>query len=219
MLRIGHRGAAGLAPENTLMAIEAGIAADADFVELDVQRTNDGQFVIMHDKRVDRTTNGSGRVTEMNVDQLRCLDAGRGQRIPLLEEVLSIANGRVGLLLEIITPGISSDLFRAVQLQEFQGSVIFASFHHRELLSIPGGPRLALLEGIPVEPTMFALEARSSHVGLSVESITSDFISALHDANLQVFVYTVNDRRDVDWLSSLGVDGIISDHPEMLPKS
>lgn len=201
------------------MAIKAGITALADFVELDVQRTRDGQFVIMHDKRVDRTTtNGSGRVSEMSLEQLQQLDAGLGEHIPVLEEVLDLASGRVGLMLEVITPGISASLFNTIQRHSFRGTIIYASFHHAELLSIPHGPRLALLEGVPVKPVNFALDAQATHVGVSIDSITPGFVDALHDARLQVFVYTVNDRRDVDWVSSLKVDGIISDYPEIVPK-
>ncbi len=219
MIRIGHRGAAGHAPENTLIAIEAGIALGSDFVELDVQSTCDGQFVIMHDKRVDRTTGRPGLVSQMTVEELRQLDAGNGQRVPLLSEVLTLANGRVGLILEIITPGISTELFRAIERQPFHGPIIFASFHHRELLAIPGSTRLVLFEGVPVKPAAFALEAQASHVGIAVDSITLEFVRALHDAGLLVFVYTVDDKRDVDWLCSMRVDGIISNRPEIVPKS
>ncbi len=121
-------------------------------------------------------------------------------------------------MLEIITPGTSLALFRAVERHRFQGPVIFASFHHRELLAIPDGPKLVLFEGVPVKPTAFALEAQASHVGISVESITFDYVRALRDAGLQVFVYTVDDPRDVGWLRSMEVDGIISNRPEIVPK-
>lgn len=226
MLRIGHRGAKYYSrentlvevPENTLVAINSGIEQRSDLVELDVQRTCDGQFVIMHDKRVDRTTNGSGLVSEMSLEELRRLDAGQGQPIPILDEVLSLASGRVGLILEIISPNIALELFRAVERYRFMGQVIFASFHHHELLAIPSGPRLALLEGVPVNPVVFALDARASHVGISVESITLEYVRALHRADLRVFVYTVDDPRDVEWLHSMDVDGIISNRPEIVPK-
>ena len=95
MLRIGHRGARGHAPENTLQAIEAGIRAGADLVELDIQRTKDGGLVAMHDKRVDRTTNGTGYVTGMTLEELRRLNAGEGERIPTLDEDLTCASGRM----------------------------------------------------------------------------------------------------------------------------
>src|ERR1700760_2592331 len=106
ILAVGHRGAAGHAPENTLASVERGIALRVDLVEVDVQRTSDGVLVLMHDKFVARTTNGNGRLSAMRLDDLRRLDAGNGEKIPLLAELLEAANGRVGLILETITPGI-----------------------------------------------------------------------------------------------------------------
>src|SRR5213593_3287192 len=96
VLRIGHRGAAGYAPENTLRSIEQAIALGCDLVEVDVRRTRDGDLVLLHDERVDRTTNGKGNVAEMTLKDLRTLDAGGGPRIPTLQEALHVADGRVG---------------------------------------------------------------------------------------------------------------------------
>ena len=107
VLRIGHRGAAGHAPENTLASIEKAIALGADLVELDVQRTRDGYLVIIHDKTVDRTTDGTGSVSRMTLATLRTLHAGDGQRVPTLEEALQVANGRVGLIPEIKADKVS----------------------------------------------------------------------------------------------------------------
>jgi len=81
-LRIGHRGACGHAPENTLRSIAQAVALGCDLIEVDVQRTKDGHLVLIHDARVDRTTNGKGLVAEMNLEDLRKFDAGGGQKIP-----------------------------------------------------------------------------------------------------------------------------------------
>src|SRR5580698_11249186 len=99
-LKIGHRGAAGHAPENTLLSLERGIALGVDFVEVDVQQTRDGHLVLMHDKWVNRTTNGAGRLTDLCWSEVRVLDAGEGQRVPLLADVLEASSGRVALILE-----------------------------------------------------------------------------------------------------------------------
>src|SRR5437867_13434882 len=80
VLRIGHRGAAGYAPENTLLSIQRAIELGCDLVEVDVRRTQDGHLVLLHDERVDRTTNGKGAVAETTLERLRKLDAGGGQR-------------------------------------------------------------------------------------------------------------------------------------------
>ncbi len=105
ILRIGHRGAAGHAPENTLAAIRKGIALGVDFVEFDVQRSRDGRLVLLHVERVDRTTNGTGRVSGLTWEELQLLDAGDGERIPSLEAALAAASGHAGVMLEAKTPG------------------------------------------------------------------------------------------------------------------
>lgn len=219
-LRIGHRGAAGHAPENTCAAIKTGISLRVDYVELDVQVTKDGKLVIMHDKRVERTTNGRGYVARMTLDEIRKLDAGNGERVPTVQEVLELAQGRVGLMLEIISPGIAEQLCTQVREGGFTGSVIYASFLHAELLRVhaldPVAKTLALLEGAPVTPAAFAIDAQATHVGLGLDSILSDQVEALRSAGTRVFVYTVNHPEDIDAVKRLGVDGIISDFPERI---
>ncbi len=220
MVRVGHRGAAGYAPENTLLSIEHAILLNTDFVELDVQRTRDGHLVLMHDKRIDRTTNGAGYVTDINLEVLRELNAGGGQHIPTIEEVLAVAEGHVGLMLEMIQPGIADQLYDTVRTSGYGGDVIYSSFHHAEIRRIntldQDAALLALLEGVPLKPAQFAIDARASHVGIAMDSVTTRFVQDLHQAGLQVFIYTVNDPRDVQQAHALGVDGIISDFPDRI---
>lgn len=219
-VRVGHRGAAGHEPENTLRSIERAIDLGAELVEVDVQRTADGHLVLMHDKRVDRTTDGSGYVRDLTLAQIRALDAGGGERVPTLGEALAAARGRVGLVLELITPGTAGEVVAAVAAGGPDGEPIFASFHHAELVDVrrlrPESATLALLEGIPVRPTAFATDAAVSHVGLALDSVTGEMIHELQRKHFKVFVYTVNDSRDIEWLTRLGVDGIISDYPDRI---
>ncbi|HMG84971.1 MAG TPA: glycerophosphodiester phosphodiesterase family protein [Terracidiphilus sp.] len=220
ILAIGHRGAAGHAPENTLASIERGIALRADMVEVDVQRTGDGALVLMHDKFVDRTTNGSGRLSAMRLDDLRRLDAGNGEKIPLLGELLEAAKGRVGLILETITPGIGPIVSKFVNDFGFRDPVIFASFLHTDLLRIreqdSAALTMALLEGVPIEPITFAMDAKATHVGIGLDSATPEFVDALHKCGLQVCAYTADTDDQIDLAKSLNVDGIISNFPERI---
>jgi glycerophosphoryl diester phosphodiesterase len=101
VLRIGHRGAAGHAPENTVAAIRKGIALGVDFVEIDVRRTSNGGLVVLHDETVNRTTNGKGRVDRLSLQEVKKFNAGNGEHIPTLEEVLKVATGVAGLMLEL----------------------------------------------------------------------------------------------------------------------
>jgi glycerophosphoryl diester phosphodiesterase len=222
ILRIGHRGAAGHAPENTIAAIRRGISLAVDYVELDVQRTRDGRLVLMHDKLVDRTTDGTGLVSEMTWDELQLLDAGNGEGVPGVEEALAEANGRAGAILETKTPGIGPAIHRVVQASAFSGPVIYASFLHGDILEIrkidPLARTMALMECIPISGVGLARNANATLAGLSLDCATADFIAALHDASLEVFLYTVNDPRLIHCAIELGADGIISDYPERIPK-
>lgn len=222
ILRIGHRGAAGHAPENTIAAVSRGISLGVDFVELDVQRTRDGRLVVMHDKLVDRTTDGTGLVSEMTWDELQLLDAGNGERIPCVEEALAAANGHAGAILEAKTPGIGPAIHRMARASAFSGQVIYASFLHGEILEIrkidPPARTMALMECVPVSGAALARDANATLVGLSLDCATAEIIAALHDADLEVMLYTVNDPRLIHCAIEFGADGVISDYPERIPK-
>jgi glycerophosphoryl diester phosphodiesterase len=112
ILVVAHRGASGLAPENTLPAIESAMNARADYIEIDVQLSKDKAVIVMHDESVDRTTDGKGKIEEMSSDEIKALDAGSwfgekfaGTEVPLLEEVIQLVNGQTKLLIEIKKKG------------------------------------------------------------------------------------------------------------------
>lgn len=220
VLRIGHRGAAGHAPENTLASIEKAISLGADLVEVDVQRTSDAHLIILHDKGVDRTTNGVGLVSGMSLSALRELDAGGGQRIPTAEEVFQAANGRVGLILELKIKGLAEQICKCVHLSGFTGQVIYASFMHDEVRAInkaePQAMTMALIGRIPNDPVIAAQHAKATYIGFSYTAVTKSMVERCHQRGLMVFVYTVNDRQDIEDMMSLEVDGIISDFPDRL---
>ena len=222
ILRIGHRGAAGHAPENTIAAIRKSISLGVDFVELDVQRTRDGRLIVIHDKLVDRTTDGTGLVSEMTWNELQLLDAGNGEKVPCLEEALAAANGYAGVMLEIKAPGIGRAIHRAVGASAFSGPVIYASFLHAEILEIrkidPLAKTMALMECVPVSGAALARDANATFVGLSLDFATAEFIASLHDDDLGVLLYTVNDPGLIHCAIELGADGVISDYPERIPK-
>ena len=207
-LRIGHRGAAGHAPENTLISIETALSFGVDVVEIDVHRSRDGQLIVMHDERVDRTTNGAGYIRELERTQIAA---------PTLPEVLAAVNGRAALMIEMKVRGIADE----VVSQTGAHPVYYASFLHSELLRIrdlaPHAKTIALLEGVPVSPTAFALDARATHAGIGFDSVEQNSVDALHATGIAVFTWTVNDPCDIAHAVSLGVDGIISNFPDRLP--
>jgi glycerophosphoryl diester phosphodiesterase len=219
-LRIGHRGVAGHVPENTLVALEQAIKLGVDLVEFDVRRSADGALVLFHDRTVDRTTNGKGSVDSLPLSVLRGLDAGGGERIPLLEEALACLNRQAGAMIELKVRGIAADVCAVVKAIDFQGPVIYASFFHEELLTVRSlmsdAYTLALLEGLPVYPTAFAIDAKATHWGLALDFVTSDLVRAFQAQSIKVFVYTVDDPEDISRMKRWGVDGIISNFPDRI---
>jgi glycerophosphoryl diester phosphodiesterase len=219
-LRIGHRGACGHAPENTLASIERAISFACDLAEVDVRRTADGTLVLLHDERVDRTTNGQGLAAEMMLLDIRKLDAGGGQTIPTLEEALAVATGRIGLILELKAEGLAYDACAIVRASGFAGPVIYASFLHEELQHVrradPEARTLVLFKRLPKNPVADAARLQATHVGLRLDMATPPLVRTVHKAGLPVLVYTVNRPADIERIRSLGVDGLISNYPDRL---
>jgi glycerophosphoryl diester phosphodiesterase len=218
VLKIGHRGAAGHAPENTLAAIRKGIELGADFVEIDVRSTADGVLVALHDSTVNRTTNGKGHIERLSLRAIKALDAGNGEYIPTLEEVLNVVAGKTGLMLELKIKGAAQKAVETVRNARFKEPVIYASFLHQELGIIrsvdPEAAVMALFGRLPRTPVVRAMKYRPSHVGLRHDTVTRRLVEAFHDEDLLVFVYTADTTREIQRAISAGVDGIISNVPE-----
>lgn len=218
MLVIGHRGAAGHAPENTLAALEKGIALGVDFVEFDVQRTIDGALVLFHDRRLERLTQERGLLSDLPLRAVRRLRLADGQSIPLLDEALQHINGRAGAMIELKGEGLAAEVCRVVEATGFHGPTMYASFWHRELLAVRrinrSAETMALLAGMPAHPTAWALDAQATSVGLALECLSAETVRALHAQRLKVVVYTVDDPSDIQWVKTLGVDGIVSNYPD-----
>ena len=220
VLRIGHRGAAGHAPENTLAAIEQGIALGVDFVEVDLRRTADGVLVVLHDASVNRTTNGRGRIDRLSLCEVKKLDAGNGECIPTLTEVLATISGRCGLMLELKVEGTARQVVETVQSAGFSGPVVYASFLHDELTDVraadPHAPLLALFSRVPHASVARATKYLVTYVGLQRDTVTGRLIDSFHHAGLLVWVYTVDKKSDIRRALSVGVDGVISNVPERI---
>lgn len=219
---IGHRGARGHAPENTLMGLYAGLALGADWVEFDVQ-LHQGELLLMHDLRLERTTNGTGRVSDHSFAALRKLDAGKGQKIPTLQEALSLIDQRIGVNIELKTwNGTAAAVANVLRDWLDQGGtaekILVSSFHLPELYEfrqlMPEIPVGALLCGVPLDWAGIAVELGASTLNLSDEFIDEQLVADAHARGLKVWVYTVNHPDDMARLKSLGVDGIFTDYPD-----
>ncbi len=221
---IAHRGYSAIAPENTLAAFQAAIAAGADAIEFDVRLTRDGQPVIMHDATVDRTTNGRGAVAALTLAQIRALSANRrfaprfaGERVPTLDEVLALARGRVMALAELKDPDrtrLPRLLADALVRHDMAQRTLVISFHAASLRRFrkeaPGVPigRLALPYA---PPGRRALQVHADAALGFFGALDRRTVRTAQAAGLEVYGWTVNDPLALARIAGLGVDGIISD--------
>ena len=218
---IGHRGAMGHAPENTLASFRKAVELKVDMVELDVYQV-DGQLVVLHDDRVDRTTDGEGYVWDHSFAELRQLDAGNGQCIPTLAEVVDSIPAPIRINIELkgrtatrkVAEFIQSRCQNADEKQRF----LVSSFIHQELKktrkldkAIPLG---ALCCAEPLKLAKFAESLRAYSVNPSVEFVTDEFVNDAHRRGLKVYVYTVNHPADIRRMHEMGVDGVFSNYPD-----
>lgn len=221
MICIGHRGAMGYEPENTLRSIGKALALGAPWIEIDVYHV-EGHLVVIHDDRLERTTNGHGCVAEQSYDYLRSLDAGKGERIPTLEEVFDLVGTQAGINVELKGPGTARPVAELVKRRVRQGwhydNILVSSFDHRELRRAKNlDPHLhigALIVGLPVTNAAFAVELGAWSVNPSVEFVDREFVDDAHRRGLKVLVFTVNHPEDIARMMALNVDGVFTNYPD-----
>lgn len=191
-------------------------------IEFDVQLCEE-ELVVIHDPRLERTTNGTGRVEQVQFDYLRGLDAGMGQQIPTLREVLRSVKGRVPLNVEIKSAGgtgarIASALREAMDQGWNASQFLVSSFHLPELYEFrqaaPEIPIAALICGIPLNWAACATELGAQALNISEEFVDGRLIQDAHSRGLKVYAYTVNHPDDISLLRDAGIDGVFSDYPD-----
>ena len=224
MLKIGHRGASGYEPENTLRSFAKAIELGVDMIELDVHVCASGELVVIHDERVDRTTNGTGLVAAKTLQELKMLDAGKGERIPTLSEVLDFVNRKVKVNIELKGRGTAQPTAGVIEkyVQENKWSYkdfFVSSYNHHELRTfqqyLPQVKTGAIIYSFPIDYAAYAQELGSDAI-LAYENLNQAFVDDAHRRGLRVFVYTLNYPEDIAWVKSLGVEGIITDFPDRL---
>lgn len=234
---VAHRGAKGHAPENTMASFARAIELGANMLELDVHVTKDKQLVVIHDAAVDRTTDGRGFVSDLTLAEVQALDAGRwfqdefiGERVPTLQQVLELAKGRVQLNIELKAGGMKPNLYLypdvvALLADELTRSgmveeVVVSSFDRpylAQLKEVLPEVRVALLHHKPIEDfERLPIDLGCESVHTSVRLIDAEFIERAHAAGLKVRAWNPNDAATMANLIALGVDGVITDYPDVL---
>jgi glycerophosphoryl diester phosphodiesterase len=218
MLTVGHRGLMGVEPENTLRSFRRADREGVDVIELDLHLSSDGALVVMHDAEVDRTTDGTGPVSGFTLAELRELDAGEGERIPVFEEV--VAAVRAPLQAEIKDRAAARVLAAAIEKHDLHERVTVISFHEEALREtralLPQMP-LVLVAGrsSPTAPDR-ARELGAVMVSLELCHIGDGTVKAAHEAGIEVISWTVNTPEDLRRARELKLDGVVTDRPEIL---
>ena len=221
MLIFAHRGASTDAPENTLLAVDLALEQQADGIEIDVYQLGD-ELVVIHDRWVQRTTNGNRALSDYTLEELQTLDAGQGQFVPTLWQVLQRVNGRC--LMNIEVKGVNDVLLvkecinEAVRLLNFRAEqFIVSSFDHHLLLAFKSiAPNInigALTASNPLNHARFAQELNAYSVNADVSFIDQAFVTDAHGRDLKMFAYTVDEPDDLIRLLAWGVDGVFCNKP------
>ena len=219
---IAHRGASAHAPENTIAAFQLALEQGADGIELDVMLSKDGHLVVIHDDTVDRTTGGKGYVRDMNLEELKSLDAGEGQSIPTLDEVFEEFGGRLIINVELknytsVFDGLPIETAKLVKKHQLGESVIVSSFNPFNLPRFHARmPEVDL--GLLTQPNtakkwvwrLFKYDALHPHFS----DVDQVLIAALHSRNRKVNVWTVDEPSEIQRLAALEVDSIITNDPK-----
>lgn len=207
----------GVEPENTLRSFVAAEHAGLDVIELDLHLSKDGALVVMHDTDVDRTTDGTGPIAEKTLAELRALDAGRGERIPVFEEVLDAVP--TPLQAEIKDVAAARALADVIRERNLFSRVEVSSFHDEavaEIARVLPGARTALIASrYDAEVVDRAVEAGAATVCLNLRRLTLEIVERARKADLRIIGWVVNTQDQLRLVRALGLDGATTDYPEI----
>lgn len=219
MLIYAHRGSSASTPENTLRAFRQAIDDGADGIEFDVHATADGVPVVIHDSDLGRTTNGRGHVDAITYDALRTLDAGDGEQVPSLGEVIALAGDRLRLYVELKQRGVEQAVLHILQSQA-QTDWIIGSFDHDVLRQVrklsPDAELWVISQSASLEVIDVAGEISATTVSLWSEATSPAAAERLFAADLDLAVWTVNDVSVARQARLLGASAICTDNPKSI---
>lgn len=225
ILKIGHRGAKGYEPENTLVSFEKALQMGADGIELDVHLSVDGHLIVIHDETVDRTTNGKGVVNQLTLQELKAFRINDTYEIPTLEEVLDLVNQRCFVNIELKNQDTAE---KVVKLIEHYISVknwihahfIVSSFDWNALQQVRflnDEIRIGILTETDLDLAIsFARFMKAEALHPDFQLLTNEYTAKIQEKGILVFPWTVNETDDIQKMKSFKVDGIITDFLDMI---
>jgi len=222
----GHRGAAAVEPENTLRGIRYALSLGVDRVEVDVHLSRDNELVVIHDATVDRTTDGTGKIADMTLAEIKRLDAGKGERVPVLQEVVEVCReawtqgNQTFLQIELKGPATPAPTVAAIRRNGIEDKVVLTSFDAERLSEakqlLPEAVFGFLTSKLDPDPIEIAHCIPTSAVHLRHDLATREWVERMHAAGLQARVWNIDEAERMEWAINLGVDGIGSNNPQLL---
>ena len=218
-IKIAHRGASAYEPENTLRSFERAIELDAHMIELDVRYSLDRHLVVVHDKTLDRTTDGTGLVELKTLSELKELDAGMGEKVPTLEEVLELGIGRTKFVIELKDNGVEHEVVDIVNKYNLLDDVFIVSFKSKRLKMIKHlEPKLrtGLILFASLNPIGLAKSCGADVVAPFRWFVSKDFVDSARKSGLYTFTWTVDEASKARDLKDIGVSGIVTNKPDVI---
>ena len=231
ILIIGHRGASNIAPENTLLAFQKAIELNADFIELDVFKSRDGELVVTHDPELSRLTGHSGVTENLTLEELKTYDFGEGEKIPTLSEVIDLTKGKIGLCVEIVSRNLDKKLVQILRESDLVETTIISSFNFEDLIKIQKiEPNFKFASIIPYnwnDPKWNNWEVKKKAIDRAAKNnftyihphyvlVDEQLIEYSHLQDLKVNVFTVDLKYAMKKLIKNGIDGIMTNDILML---
>ncbi len=219
MMIMGHRGAAAIEPENTLLSIKKAMDIGVDAVEIDVHLSRDKEIIVIHDSTIDRTTNGTGAVNNYTLSELKKYDAGKGESVPTLQEVMELTDKKVKLVIELKEKGTERIVVEQIKKNGFEDNVYVISFWHRlvkNVKEIDSNIKTGvLMVGCPVD-TSIADQTSADALVMKYNFVDAEFVELSHKNGLKVFIWNIDTPDLVKPFVDIGVDGIGSNNPGIL---
>jgi len=226
VLKVGHRGACGYEPDNTLRSFSKALSFNVDMIELDVHLCKSGELVVFHDYKLNKVVRNGGYISQRTLAELQAMDVGKGENIPTLSQVFDLVEStHVIVNIELKGEGTPQAVANLIKTYvEHKGysykQFIVTSFNHYQLEDFravcPEVECGAIINGIPLGYAEFGQRVHAAYIVVSVNCINQALVDDAHKRGMKVMVYVVNEHDDIEHMKSLGVDGIISDFPDRI---
>ncbi len=223
---LGHRGCA-YEPENTLRSVKKAVDLGANGVEIDVRRCKSGEIVVIHDNKVDRTTNGKGYVKDFAFGELKKLNAGKGEEIPTLEEAINLIKSinqknkkQIKIIIELKEKDLEKDVAKIIEKDDFAKSAIIISFYHQSIKNIKNLNKKIntgiLFVGNPINIVDLAKGVNADFLFPRFDYVDKNLVDTAHKNKLKVYVWNIDDVENLKKMLKLNVDGIASNKPDVI---